>query len=724
VVASWGILVALVFSSLFMTAEIVRAQTIQRTIVPGNVEIDAATEMGLTQALHDPDNGLPLELRSFAVTDVTSLGNVRLISLVGMLDIREDWTLDRDAAWMGLAIVKEEGGQIVGAIEGTVAFSEILSRLPQTAISNRAKAALDPRRTPAGPLASTSSEIPRFPWETGYTMQYGKFGVHANGFSSIVSNWKAVDFLSDGNTALGRAPNKLLASLSGTISYVCRDNVSVAVRIGSFFYSHLLDNANLKVGQEFAQGDSLGQLRSGDFNDRCGYAEQPDGWFHVHWGFPNVQTLEVAGWTLDVSEQVWKNGSQTRGINTWIYATTTSCTGPTPSANQVILYTGFHYCGDYTILGIGSYANAASMGITDNAVSSVRVGDHVMLTAYEAQNFSGISEHIVTSDPDLRDNSIGNDTISSLEVVALVDTPPVVVSVQRADPNPTDASTVTFTVTFSEPVTGVDTAAPFEDFILTTSIPDAAIMAVSGSEATYNVVVDTGAGDGTIRLDVIDDDSIQDASGAPLGDWGVGNGDFTTGEVYSILRKPIFKDVGRTYWAWEFIERLYGVGVTGGCSVDPLQYCPEMIVTRDQMAVFLLRGIYGSTYNPPPMDEDTGFSDVPTDYWAGAWIKQLATEGITGGCGTDLYCPGAPVTRDQMAVFLLRSKYGKSYTPPALDGNTGFTDVPDDHWAAAWIKQLVVEGITAGCGADTYCPGDPVTRAQMAVFLVRAFGIP
>src|SRR5690606_35891679 len=141
---------------------------------------------------------------------------------------------------------------ILGAIEGTEAFSEILARLPQEAISNRAKAALDPRRTPAGPLASTSPEIPRFPWETGYSMQFGKYGIHANGFSSVVSNWKAIDFMSAGNTGLGRAPNKLLASLSGTISYVSRDNTSVAVRIGSFFYSHLLDNASLKVGQEFA----------------------------------------------------------------------------------------------------------------------------------------------------------------------------------------------------------------------------------------------------------------------------------------------------------------------------------------------------------------------------------------------------------------------------------------------------------------------------------------
>jgi hypothetical protein len=77
-----------------------------------------------------------------------------------------------------------------------------------------------------------------------------------------------------------------------------------------------------------------------------------------------------------------------------------------------------------------------------------------------------------------------------------------------------------------------------------------------------------------------------------------------------------------------------------------------------------------------------------------------------------------------MAVFLLRAKYGASYNPPAVGSTTGFADVPPTYWAAAWIKQLVAEGITSGCGAATYCPDAPVTRAQMAVFLVKTFNLP
>lgn len=189
-------------------------------------------------------------------------------------------------------------------------------------------------------------------------------------------------------------------------------------------------------------------------------------------------------------------------------------------------------------------------------------------------------------------------------------------------------------------------------------------------------------------------------------------------------RLATFGDTPTSHWAWSFIERLYAAGITGGCASNPLQYCPESSVTRGQMAVFLERGIHGSSYTPPAVGPSTGFNDVPTNYWSAAWIKQLAADGITGGCGSGNYCPDDPVTRAQMAVFLLRAKYGSSYTPPTVGSISGFNDVATNYWAAAWIKQLAAEGITGGCGTGVYCPESPVTRAQMAVFLVRTFNLP
>jgi len=182
-----------------------------------------------------------------------------------------------------------------------------------------------------------------------------------------------------------------------------------------------------------------------------------------------------------------------------------------------------------------------------------------------------------------------------------------------------------------------------------------------------------------------------------------------------------FTDVPASYWAWPFIQRLSNAGVTGGCSANPVMYCPETPVNRAQMAVFLLRGRHGSAYNPPAAS-GTVFRDIPATHWAAAWIEQLQAEGITTGCGNGNYCPDTTVTRDQMAVFLLRARYGSSYAPPTAIGS--FADVPVNYWAAAWIEQLAKEGITTGCGGGNYCPTAMTNRAQMAVFLVKTFDLP
>jgi len=184
------------------------------------------------------------------------------------------------------------------------------------------------------------------------------------------------------------------------------------------------------------------------------------------------------------------------------------------------------------------------------------------------------------------------------------------------------------------------------------------------------------------------------------------------------------------YQPW--VERLVDANVTGGCSSTTVDfigvtgfayryYCPDDDVTRAQMAVFLERGIHGSSFNPPVVP--ITFGDV-SGHWAQYWIEALKVDGVTGGCGNNNYCPDASTTRAQMAVFLLRAKYGTGYAPPIVGAGTGFDDVPVDHWAAAWIKQLAVEGITGGCGSGNYCPDNSVTRGQMSIFIVRTFNLP
>jgi parallel beta-helix repeat protein len=170
-----------------------------------------------------------------------------------------------------------------------------------------------------------------------------------------------------------------------------------------------------------------------------------------------------------------------------------------------------------------------------------------------------------------------------------------------------------------------------------------------------------------------------------------------------------------------YIGGLVANGLTAGCGGP--NYCPTASVTRQQMAVFLLKGKFGLCYAPPPCT-GTVFNDVPcTGSPFDPWIEALAALQITGGCGGGNYCPTNPVNRQQMAVFLLKALLGSTYTPPACTIES-FGDVPCTNPFAPWIYDLVARGITAGCGGGNYCPGDPVLRQQMAVFLVKTFSLP
>jgi hypothetical protein len=181
-----------------------------------------------------------------------------------------------------------------------------------------------------------------------------------------------------------------------------------------------------------------------------------------------------------------------------------------------------------------------------------------------------------------------------------------------------------------------------------------------------------------------------------------------------------FDDVPSTSGFYPFVMKLADDEVTAGCGGGA--YCAGSSITRAQMAVFLLRSAHGPGFAPAAAT-GTVFSDVPVGSFAAAWIERLFADQIAGGCGSGRYCPGDPVTRAQMAVFLLRTKDGPAYTPPAATG-TAFSDVPVGSFGAAWIEELARRGITTGCGGGLYCPGTPVTRAQMAVFLVATFGLP
>ena len=123
----------------------------------------------------------------------------------------------------------------------------------------------------------------------------------------------------------------------------------------------------------------------------------------------------------------------------------------------------------------------------------------------------------------------------------------------------------------------------------------------------------------------------------------------------------------------------------------------------------------------PAQAAGTGFADVDRDAWWAPHVDRLAELGVTKGCGAEprRYCPDRAVNRAQMASFLVRA-FALEPGPPA-----GFADLDEGDVHRANIDALAAVGVTEGCGADppSYCPHRSTTRAQMSSFLHRAMAL-
>ncbi len=182
---------------------------------------------------------------------------------------------------------------------------------------------------------------------------------------------------------------------------------------------------------------------------------------------------------------------------------------------------------------------------------------------------------------------------------------------------------------------------------------------------------------------------------------------------------PIFSDGGTFTLPQCPAQRVVQAGIMTECGSGA--FCPGTAVTRDYMALFLENARH--VFEPARLPAPTGmFSDVPVASSLACYIEQLYRDGVTAGCGTNplSYCPSSPVTRAQMAVFILKAKWGSSWRPPACAGRFADVSCPNG-FAVNWIEEFANECISAGCGGANFCPDQVTTREQMAVFLRKAF---
>lgn len=164
------------------------------------------------------------------------------------------------------------------------------------------------------------------------------------------------------------------------------------------------------------------------------------------------------------------------------------------------------------------------------------------------------------------------------------------------------------------------------------------------------------------------------------------------------------------------IEAIAFAGITRGCN-PPVNdhYCPEAPVTRAEMAAFLNRALsLAGSSTDFFTDDDGGIFEAD--------INAVAAAGVTLGCNppaNTLYCPSRSITRAEMATMLTRAFV---YPSSPMDW---FTD-DDGSIHEGAINSIATAGVTLGCNPpdnDMFCPDAPVTRGQMASFLVRALGL-
>jgi Fe2+ transport system protein FeoA len=186
-----------------------------------------------------------------------------------------------------------------------------------------------------------------------------------------------------------------------------------------------------------------------------------------------------------------------------------------------------------------------------------------------------------------------------------------------------------------------------------------------------------------------------------------------------------FTDVSVPFTDYANVMSLWGI--TSGCTTTT--FCPNLQIPRWQFAIFLIRAMEGDpcpnntacaggfTYTAKPY-----FTDVPATDFSFPYVQKLRDLGITSGCTTTSFCPNDVIARWTAAVMIVRGKmkalFGDSFSYPTT---AVFTDVAPASSMFPYVQKLFELGITTGCTTTQFCPNDPITRLQAAIFIVRAF---
>lgn len=166
---------------------------------------------------------------------------------------------------------------------------------------------------------------------------------------------------------------------------------------------------------------------------------------------------------------------------------------------------------------------------------------------------------------------------------------------------------------------------------------------------------------------------------------------------------PPFSDDDGSPYEGSIIE-IADRGITSGCATE--LYCPYSLVSRAEMASFLVRA-FGLSASSGDHFSDDGGSGHEAD------INALAAAGVTNGCQPGRFCPSSTVTRGELATFITRALGLPATSRDYFSDDNGSVHEPA-------INSIAAAGIASGCSSGSFCPTSSVTREQMAGFLANA----
>lgn len=245
----------------------------------------------------------PVALPYYAINYVHQRGEDTFVSLAALNIVHptDTWHItDSSVAWIGSVLVHAD--------QSVSRYDLLPAKRP-----GLQKVFAIPSFAPGG-----GADV-RWPWQGGEKLMYGEEGVHAaGGGGAYATGFDAVDFLGGNDLGSGVASDMVFAAFAGTVDYVCSDPTTTLIRTtdtasgNRFIYAHLLDNANLIENHVFAKGASIGTVKHGSFDDNCGWAEQQDTHYHLHFGFEAANNaFRMENCILNIDTEKWTCGAKT-----------------------------------------------------------------------------------------------------------------------------------------------------------------------------------------------------------------------------------------------------------------------------------------------------------------------------------------------------------------------------------------------------------------------------